>query len=468
MHPETIALMIVATPGVVFLCLSAAWLLGVSLGEALLARLTALVYTLLTVGTFLLIGSWWTGGCHDVHIELGHWFHLGEYHFGISLLIDRLSLPLIGLTVFLVGLVGTFSVRYLHRDSGYFRFFLLLHLFAFGVLVLFTAGSLETLIGGWELVGITSVLLIAFFQTRPAPARNALRVFGTYRLADIHMLVGAFVAHHLYGTATWSAIFEGSWPNQASLASGWAATGLALLLVMGASGKAAQGLFAGWLPRAMEGPTPSSAIFYGALSVHAGAYLLLRLEPLFQATPWAAGVVVFIGLESAVLGTLVHRTCTDAKTSLAYASITQLGVIFVEIGLGWSTLALLHLMGHAVVRTTQFLRAPSLLHDHHHVHSASGGKLGPLGEHYEAILPEVVRLKLYRAGLERGYYDALVDRYLILPTQKAARWLLTHFEGQPTIPRSDGQPLPPSPTEKQEVLNTTDMEFTVAKGMKNG
>ncbi len=229
-------------------------------------------------------------------------------------------------------------------------------------------------------------------------------------------------------------LFTGVWPNQVTPLSGTTSTVIALLLLWGASGKSAQFPFSGWLPRAMEGPTPSSAIFYGAISVHLGAYLLLRAEPLFEASWIASAALILIGALTALLGTLSHRVVSDAKTGLAYATMTQLGVIFVEIGLRFPRLALAHLIGHAIVRTLQFLRAPSMLHDHHKVHAAAGGHLGKTGEHYEGVLPPGLRLVLYRIGLERGFYDAFADRFVVEPVLRLSRAFASLEPKSDTIP----------------------------------
>src|SRR4029077_4572255 len=130
------------------------------------------------------------------------WFAVHEYRFPLVLMADRLSLPFLMLTALLSGLIGRFSATYLHRERGFLRFFLLLHVFAFGSLLAFAAGSFDLLVGGWELVGISSVLLIAFFQQRTAPVENALRVFGIYRTCDIGLLVAVFLMHHWAGTAS--------------------------------------------------------------------------------------------------------------------------------------------------------------------------------------------------------------------------------------------------------------------------
>jgi NAD(P)H-quinone oxidoreductase subunit 5 len=421
MSPETLLITVVTIPGALFLMLGLIWLIGGHLPEKIIARLTKLTYAVMTVMVVVIGWKMWLMDTTSVHVSLGNWFTVAEYGFPLSLVVDRLSLPFVGFTVVLAGIVGSFSVRYLHRDPGFQRFFLLLHLFAFGALVIFTADSLDLLIGGWEIVGITSVLLIGFFQYRREPVRNALRVFATYRIADLNILIAVFLAHHWFGTASWSGMFSGEWPGHINNLNGTASTVIAVLLVFAASGKSAQGPFCGWLARAMEGPTPSSAVFYGAISVHAGAYLLLRVEPLIRASAIATGLVIFIGITTAILSTLIHRTCADAKTSLAYASQTQLGIIFVEIGFGWTTLAVIHIVGHAMVRTMQFLRAPSMLHDYHRVHAAAGGHFEPTGDHYESLLPKPVQIMLYRIALGRGFYDALVDRFLIAPVVALAR-----------------------------------------------
>ena len=168
---------------------------------------------------------------------------------------------------------------------------------------------------------------------------------------------------------------------------------------------------------------PSSAIFYGSISVHAGVCLLLRVQPLIAASTAASALLLVTGAATALLGTLVHRTCADVKTSLTYAVQTQLGLIFVEIALGWTHLALLHLVSHALLRTLQFLRAPSMLRDHHRVHAAAGGELEPTGTHWEQWLPKSLQLWLYRVALGRGFYDPLVDRLVIAPIETLARWL---------------------------------------------
>ena len=198
---------------------------------------------------------------------------------------------------------------------------------------------------------------------------------------------------------------------------------VALLLLLAAAGKAAQVPFCEWLPRAMEGPTPSSAIFYGAISIHAGAYLLLRALPFIEHSTLASSLVFATGLVTAVHGTIVGRASADAKTSLAYSSLTQVGIVFVEIGAGWSTVAVLHIIGHATVRTLQFLRAPSMLHDFHQMESASGGELSATGKHLEDMMPRGVQLWLYRWAIDRGQLDTILERGVVRPLVRVSELL---------------------------------------------
>jgi NAD(P)H-quinone oxidoreductase subunit 5 len=435
MNPADLLTAVVALPGCTFLLLAALWFLGIPLTEKAIARLTSIVFILASFGVAAL--AFMPG---PVRADLGDALSTGHYHFPLTLVLDRLSLPLVGLTVLLTGLIGAFSARYMHRETGFHRFFLLLHLFAFGSLLLFTAGSLDLLVGGWELVGLTSVLLIAFFQERPEPAHSALRVFATYRAADVGLLVAVFVAHHHYGAASFDSLITGSWPDQSTAVSGWSGLLLALLLLLAASGKSAQAPFSGWLPRAMEGPTPSSAIFYGAISVHAGTYLLLRMQPVIASSPLASALVVAVGLISAILATMSGRVSADAKTSLAYASMTQLGLIFAEIGLDLPTIALWHICGHAATRTLQFLRAPSALHEFHQMHAAAGGHMEQTGTHLEALFPVSMRTWLYRLALDRGHPDAMLDRFFARPLVWAGA-LLQRFS-VPKLPSRPSQTAP--------------------------
>ncbi|BCS34859.1 oxidoreductase [Luteitalea sp. TBR-22] len=406
---------VVVAPGALFVVMGLLWLAGGTLSERAIGWLGALMSGAMLLA---LAAVWWVAlaaGWAGLHVDLGHWFAVGAYEFPVRLVADGLSLPLVTLTVLLAGVIGHFSHTYLHREKGFYRFFTLLHLFTCGALVVFTAGSLDLLVAGWELVGLTSVLLIAFFHERPEPVEGGLRVFGVYRASDLGLLVAVFLLHHWAGTSMIGDTAPALTAAQATLVS--------LLLLLAAAGKSAQVPFSGWLPRAMEGPTPSSAIFYGAISVQLGAYLLLRLQPLLATSRIATVATVIVGLLTAVHGTLAGRAAADAKTSLAHAALTQVGLVFVEIGLGFTGFAVLHMTGHALVRTLQFLRAPSMLHDHHQMHAAVGGHLTATGGHFERLLPEPVQWWAYRLAVDRSHLDTLIDRLVIEPLHALSVWL---------------------------------------------
>ena len=343
---------------------------------------------------------------------MGRWVSLAEYHFHVKLLADGLSLPMAALSFLLCGVVGAFAAKYMHREPGYQRFFVLYAVFMLGMSVTSLAGTIETLFAGWELVGLASALLVAFFHEREAPLHNGLRVWVVYRLADAALLTAAVALHHLRGAGDFEILLGVAWPGGRTLLAARQCLGIGLLLLATAAGKSALVPFSGWLPRAMEGPTPSSAVFYGALSVHLGAFLLLRFAPVLEKAPLVCGLTVALGLASAGLAALASRVQADIKSALAFASLTQVGLIVAEIGLGLRWLALVHLIGHACLRTLQFIRAPNLIHDYHTLENAVGDELhNGIG----AAPPSRARRWLYRFALERGYLDGWLADYVARP-----------------------------------------------------
>jgi NAD(P)H-quinone oxidoreductase subunit 5 len=355
-------------------------------------------------------------GERRVEADLGTWVSVPDYEFTVKVVFDRLSVPFALLSFVLVGTVGAFAVRYMHRERGYNRFFVLYALFAAGMVLAALAGTIETLFAGWELVGLSSALLVAFFQERPVTCRNGLRVWIVYRVSDAALLLAAVVTHHFAGSGDFGRLFGvGPWPDHRAGVTPEQALAVGLLLVVAAAGKSALFPFSGWLPRAMEGPTPTSAVFYGALSVHLGAFLLLRAAPLLDASPILAGVVAGLGLVTALYAYLAGSVQTDIKSALSFASLAQVGLIVAEVGVGWRYVPLVHLLGHACLRTMQFIRAPTLLHDYHTLEDAIGEHLPRAGGPLRRVLPARARRWLYRYCLERGYVDAALARYVVGP-----------------------------------------------------
>ncbi len=360
-----------------------------------------------------------------VPIELGNWVVIPQqhFHFHLKFVFDRLSVPFVILSFLLCGTVGAFTSRYLHREPGYGRFYVFYSFFTLGMVVTSLAGTIEVLFLGWELVGLSSALLVAFFHERPTPVRNGIRVWSVYRLADAAFLVAVVAMHHLTGAGDFdSLIGNGHWPGgQAALTSHQALL-IGLLLLIAAAGKSALVPFSGWLPRAMEGPTPSSAIFYGALSVHLGVFLLLRISPILALSYTLSATVVGIGLFTAAYAAVTARVQTDIKCALAFASLTQVGIIVTEIGFGFRYIALIHIIGHASLRTLQLLRAPTLLHDYHTLENAIGGHLESEPSFLSHLIPTPLQNWLYRFALERGYLDSFLDEFVVYPFRRVFQW----------------------------------------------
>jgi NAD(P)H-quinone oxidoreductase subunit 5 len=235
--------------------------------------------------------------------------------------------------------------------------------------------------------------------------------------------MAAVVLHHMAGSGDFDKLFGvDPWPDEKTQLSETQALVVGLLLLVAAAGKSALIPFSGWLPRAMEGPTASSAVFYGALSVHLGAYLLLRSGSLMDVSIWLAAIVVALGLMTAVFAYIAGSVQTDIKCALSYASLAQVGLIVAEIGLGWQYIALAHLLGHACLRTMQFLRAPTLLHDYHTMENAIGEHLSPPGGPLGRLLPDRAQLWLYRYALERGHVDMILVSWVARPITGLFRW----------------------------------------------
>jgi NADH-quinone oxidoreductase subunit L len=356
-------------------------------------------------------------------LSFGEWSSSHEGGIAIEFLVDRFSLAFAALSAAIAGVVSAFSSRYLHREAGYNRYFVLLALFVTGMLFVGLAGNVEVLFIGWECVGLSSALLVAFFHERPAPVSNALRVLSVYRISDAAMLSAAVLLRHVAGSDSLSLLFGGAGAASTAGLTGASATIIAVLLIVAVAGKSALLPFSGWLPRAMEGPTPSSAVYYGSLSIHAGCFLLLRAAPLLERAPAARLLAGALGVATAVFAGTATRVQSDVKSSLAYASLTQVGLIVVEIAIGWYTVAFLHLAGHACFRLLQFLSAPNVLHDLHGIENALGERPSGSRGYLASVMSDRLRRVLFLLALERGFLDSLVDRAVVEPFTRSARWL---------------------------------------------
>lgn len=425
---------VVAAPAALVAVLGLPALLGKKLSERATVRAVRASVSIGLVACLAVLAVMPFADGRAAVVDFGEWTSLrpagadhAHYHFAVEFEFDVLSVPLAILSFVLCGTIAAFGARYLHREPGFNRFFILYALFLLGMVTASLADTIETLFVGWELVGLSSALLVAFFQDRPNPPRNGLRVWIVYRISDAALLLAAVVLHDTVGAGDFDRIMgDAAWPHGRAAMTAAQATAVGLLLLVAAAGKSALVPFSGWLPRAMEGPTPSSAVFYGALSVHLGAFLLLRMNPLIAASAELAVAVVALGMVSALYAYLVGAAQTDIKSALSFASLSQVGLIVAEIGAGhWFPflwyVALAHLIGHACLRTLQFLRAPTLLQDYRVLENAIGDRL-PRPPGLLRFAPPGVRAWLYRFALERGYLDAFLTEYVARPFVGLFHW----------------------------------------------
>jgi len=401
----------IGSPALLFAVLGGASLLNRPLSERWTGSVAAVAMTVACAALTTALAVSGATGTGARLLSYGAWSASHQGGVAIEFLVDRLSLGFAALSAGIAGVVSAFSNRYLHRERGYNRYFVLLAMFVTGMLLVALAGNIEVLFIGWELVGLSSALLVGFFHERPAPVTNALRVFSVYRISDAAMLSAAVLLRHVAGTDSLSLLFGGARGASTIGLTGANATIIAILLIVAVAGKSALLPFSSWLPRAMEGPTPSSAVYYGSLSIHAGCFLLLRSAPLLEHAPAARLLAGALGAGTAIFAAVTTRVQSDVKSSVAYASLTQVGIIVVEIAIGWYRIAFLHLAGHACFRLLQFLSTPNVLHDLHGIENAMGNRPRARGQ-LAALMSDRMRRAVFLFALERGFQDSMLDAIL--------------------------------------------------------
>jgi NADH-quinone oxidoreductase subunit L len=282
------------------------------------------------------------------------------YEFFVDFCFDKITAVYMLVGSFLTFLVTIYCNYYLHREEGYKRFFNTIMFFYIGFNFTIFSGNLETLFIGWEILGISSFLLIAFYRDRYLPVKNAFKVFSIYRLGDVGLILAMWSCHHLFHeNITFFELQNDTLVSSHLENHSVIGVFVALMVLITAAVKSAQLPFSSWLPRAMEGPTPSSAIFYGSLSVHLGVFLLLRTFELWEHQVSARILIGLLGLSTSIVATSTARVQSSIKSQIAYASISQIGLIFIELALGLETLSLIHFAGNAFLRTYQLLVSPS-------------------------------------------------------------------------------------------------------------
>jgi len=397
-------LLMCAAPTALFLAIAVSALFGYTLPERGIGAIARLALIVAAAGATILVVSYLRSDATSILVPFGDWFTFGGGRFEINFAVDAFSVGFAALATYACGVVGAFSFHYIHRDPGFRRYFAQLALFALGLSLVALAGSVEVLFAGWELLGLSSALLVGFFHERREPVRNALRVLAVYRISDAAMLAAAVLLHHWAHTGSLTLLFS---PAAGALSHAQVVV-IAILIVAAVAGKSALLPFSGWLPRAMEGPTPSSAVYYGALSIHAGCFLLLRAEPLLAQSPVARGLAIAAGAATALYASYAGRAQADVKSVLSYAALTQVGIIVVEIAMGFTTLAFVHMLGHACFRLLQFLLAPNVMQDLSELTRQSpAARLTPARSGLEQ--------SLYLVALQRGFVDELADRLVVRP-----------------------------------------------------
>ncbi len=369
------------------------------------------------------------------------WFGSGKVDVQISISLDKLALGMGSLFALLLFITLRFSINYLHREPGYQRFFMVYHLFIFAMLMIVLSGNGITAFLGWELAGVSSYLLIAFAYHRRQATTNATRVFITNRVGDASFLLALILSFYWIGAKDWDGF------NQAILDLSSLQRGLIIgAFAIAALVKSAQFPFCSWVTRALEGPTPSSAVFYGSVMVHAGIFLLIRISPAIDVTGSAQILLIVSGVLTVLYGWLGGFVQTDVKSAIIFSTLTQTGLMLVSIGLGWTALATAHLATHAIWRAYQMLSAPGYLH-------LINRSARPVPKWMQS------RVRLFNAALQRFWLDHIIDWLAVRPTSLLAQDL-NQFDEQ-VVNRMVGLP-----SQIDAISSLTDYELR-KKGLLN-
>ena len=352
----------------------------------------------------------------DLRVPLFPWITSGDLQVAWSLRVDTLTAVMLVVVTSVSSLVHFYSIGYMDEDPHRPRFFAYLSLFTFAMLMLVTADNLLQMFFGWEGVGLASYLLIGFWYQKPSANAAAMKAFVVNRVGDFGFILGIFAVFLLTGTADFDAIFSAA-PGLVGKTInflGWnvdALTLACLLLFVGAMGKSAQFLLHTWLPDAMEGPTPVSALIHAATMVTAGVFMVARLSPLFELAPHAQAFVMFIGGTTALFAATIGLVQNDIKRIIAYSTCSQLGYMFVAMGAGAYSVGMFHLFTHAFFKALLFLGAGSVIYAMHHEQDIRnmGGLKDRIPFTYATMV--IGTLALTGFPLTAGYFskDAIIE-----------------------------------------------------------
>src|SRR6266700_955614 len=293
---------------------------------------------------------------------VAHWIRSGNFSADFALYLDQLSLVMLLVVTGVGFLIHIYSVGYMWHDLGYYRFFAYLNLFMFFMLTLVLAGNYLQMFIGWEGVGLASYLLIGFWFTKDSAASAGKKAFIVNRIGDFGFLIGIFLIIQHFGSLNFTQVFSKVQPLPVEASGAGVLTAIGILLMVGACGKSAQIPLYVWLPDAMEGPTPVSALIHAATMVTAGVYMVGRNAVLFSHAPQVMTIIAIVGVLTALMAATIGLVQYDIKRVLAYSTVSQLGYMFTAMGVGAFAAGAFHLMTHAFFKALLFLGSGSVIH----------------------------------------------------------------------------------------------------------
>lgn len=389
--------------------------------ETLISRAAFLTVGLHFVAFQIFIVLWLLGDHPILNLKEIVLFSTKGYEFFIDFYFDKITAVYLFVGSFLTFLVMVYSRYYLHRENGYKRFFNTTLFFYLGYNTAILSGNLETLFIGWEMLGISSFLLIAFYRDRYLPVKNAVKTFSIYRIGDVGLLLAMWMSHHLWHeNITFLKLNNYELVHTQLQTHSLIGVFISLAILVAAAAKSAQLPFSSWLPRAMEGPTPSTAIFYGSLAVHVGIYVLLRTFPFWEHQLSIRILIGVLGLVTSIIAAGIARVQSSIKSQIAYASISQIGLIFIEVAAGFETLALIHFAGNAFLRTYQLLVSPSVVS---YLIREQFYNFTPRQHTVEDSLPKRIEYSIYMLCLKEWNLDSFMYHYLWNPLKWLGRKL---------------------------------------------
>jgi len=347
-----------------------------------IGSLTVLLSFIVSIGIFTEINS---GAVQSFNYTVFEWIKVGSLSIPFSFQVDPLSSIMLLIVTGIGFLIHVYSTGYMHHDAGFAKFFAYLNLFVFFMLLLVLGSNYVVMFIGWEGVGLCSYLLIGFWYTNPSYASAAKKAFVMNRIGDLGFLLGIFLIFALFKSLEFSQVF----PQVAKMApNNNLVVLITILLFIGATGKSAQIPLFTWLPDAMAGPTPVSALIHAATMVTAGIYMIARSNILFTLAPFTLNIIAIIGVATALLAATIAITQTDIKKVLAYSTVSQLGYMFLGLGVGAYTGAFFHVITHAFFKALLFLGAGSVIHamSNEQDMRAMGGLSGKLKITYTTML----------------------------------------------------------------------------------